>query len=54
MVLVRTNVPQRRQAAIRPDAAPSGYGYGPPSLQAAYDLPSAADGVAQTVAVVDA
>ena len=54
MVLVRANVPQRRQSAIRPDAAPGGYGYGPPSLQAAYDLPSAADGSVRTVAVVDA
>jgi hypothetical protein len=54
LVLVRTNVPQRPQAQIRPDQAPAGVGYGPASLQGAYNLPSATAGWGQTVAVVDA
>jgi hypothetical protein len=41
---------------VRPDAIPSGEGYGPSQFQAAYDLTaaSAADGSGTTVAVVDA
>jgi len=54
MVLVRTNVTQHAQAAITPDAAPTGVGYGPSSLQSAYVLPSSTAGSGQTVAVVDA
>lgn len=54
LALVRTNVPQRPQAQIRPDQAPSGVGYGPASLQSAYNLPSSTAGWGQTVAVVDA
>jgi len=54
MVLIRTNVAQRTQASIGPDAAPSGDGYGPSSLQSAYSLPSSTAGSGETVAVVDA
>ena len=41
---------------VRPDAIPSGNGYGPSQFQAAYGLTaaSAADGAGETVAVVDA
>jgi subtilase family serine protease len=41
---------------VRPDAIPSGNGYGPSQLQAAYDLAAAAaaDGSGTTVALVDA
>lgn len=35
-------------------AAPTGYGYGPASLQSAYKLPSSTTGVGQTVAVISA
>ncbi|HEY1620099.1 MAG TPA: hypothetical protein VGG25_20915 [Streptosporangiaceae bacterium] len=42
------------QAAIGPDAAPTGDGYGAPTIQAAYDLPSSTAGSGETVAVVDA
>ena len=54
MVLIRTNVAHHTQASIGPDAAPSGDGYGPPSLQSAYSLPSSTAGSGDTVAVVDA
>jgi subtilase family serine protease len=54
MVLIRTNVTHRTQAAIGPDQAPSGDGYGPSSLQSAYALPSSTAGSGETVAVVDA
>jgi subtilase family serine protease len=54
MVLLRTNVAQHSQAAIGPDQAPSGDGYGPSSLQSAYNLPSSTAGSGETVAVVDA
>jgi len=54
MVLVRTNVAHHTQASIGPDAAPSGDGYGPSSLQSAYSLPSSTSGSGETVAVVDA
>jgi hypothetical protein len=54
MVLVRTNVKQQAQHLLAPDAAPVGFGYGPPSLQAAYRLPSSTAGAGETVAVVDA
>ncbi len=54
LMLIRTNVARHLQSAIRPDSAPTGVGYGPPSLQAAYKLPSATAGGGQTVAIVDA
>jgi hypothetical protein len=54
LTLIRTTVRQRTQASLGPDAAPSGVGYGPSSLQGAYDLPSSTAGSGQTVAVVDA
>jgi subtilase family serine protease len=54
MSLVRTNVTHRSQASLGPDQAPSGDGYGPSSLQSAYDLPSSTAGSGETVAVVDA
>jgi subtilase family serine protease len=43
-------------ASVRPDAVPSGDGYGPSQLQSAYDLTaaSAADGSGTTVALIDA
>jgi putative Ig domain-containing protein len=54
MVLIRTNVPHHTQISLGPDQAPSGDGYGPSSLQSAYDLPSSTAGSGETVAVVDA
>jgi Putative Ig domain len=54
MVLIRTNVAHHTQAALGPDAAPSGEGYGPSNLQSAYNLPSSTAGSGETVAVVDA
>jgi hypothetical protein len=54
MALIRTNVKHMSQAAIGPDAAPTGDGYGAPTIQAAYDLPSSTAGSGETVAVVDA
>jgi subtilase family serine protease len=56
MLLLRTDVGHHLQSALRPSAAPVGDGYGPSSLQSAYDLTSAssADGKGETVAVVDA
>ena len=51
LALVRTNVTQRAQAAAAPGQAPTGFGYGPPDLQSAYDLPSATAGTGETVAV---
>jgi subtilase family serine protease len=54
MALVRTNVAERTQAQIGPNAAPVGFGYGPADLQSAYQLPSSTAGAGQTVAVVDA
>ena len=57
MALIRTNVKhvtQKSLGAIGPDAAPTGDGYGPSTLQAAYSLPSSTDGSGETVAVVDA
>jgi Putative Ig domain len=53
MVLVRTGAAAAQHAA-GPDAAPSGDGYGPSSLQSAYKLPSSTAGTGETVAVVDA
>jgi subtilase family serine protease len=55
-LLIRTNVQHHMQNALSPDAAPTGDGYGPNSLQSAYNLTSAsaADGSGETVAVVDA
>jgi hypothetical protein len=45
-----------KSASVSPDAIPSGVGYGPSQLQAAYNLTaaSAADGAGRTVALVDA
>lgn len=56
LTLIRTNVPQRSQAWLGPDAAPTGDGYGAPSLRSAYKLTSAskADGKGETVAIIDA
>ncbi|MGO9293888.1 MAG: hypothetical protein ACLP52_08420, partial [Streptosporangiaceae bacterium] len=54
MVLIRTNVAQQSQRKLGPDQAPSGEGYGPSSLQSAYNLPSSTAGSGETVAVVDA
>ena len=54
MVLIRTNVAHHTQISLGPDQAPSGDGYGPSSLQSAYDLPSSTAGSGETVAVVDA
>ncbi|MFZ0666082.1 MAG: S53 family peptidase [Acidimicrobiales bacterium] len=53
MVLIRTDVKQRTEAQMGPEQ-PSGYGYGPSSLQRAYDLPSSTAGSGKIVAVVDA
>jgi subtilase family serine protease len=54
LALVRTNVKSHLQPATHPDQAPSGDGYGPSSLQSAYNLPSSTAGSGETVAVVDA
>jgi hypothetical protein len=54
LTLIRTSVAHHWQPADHPDAAPTGDGYGPSSLQSAYDLPSSTAGSGQTVAVVDA
>jgi subtilase family serine protease len=54
LVLIRTNVKQRIQPSATPHAIPAGFGYGPSSLQAAYNLPSSTAGSGQTVAIVDA
>jgi subtilase family serine protease len=54
MALVRTDVKAHLQAEAHPDAAPTGDGYGPSTLQAAYDLPSSTAGSGETVAAVDA
>ena len=54
MSLIRTDVAPRARAQAVPDGLPSSFGYGPASLQSAYDLPSSWAGAGQTVAVVDA
>jgi hypothetical protein len=57
MVLIRTNVrhvSQRSLGRAGIDAAPTGDGYGPSSLQSAYNLPSSTAGSGETVAVIDA
>jgi hypothetical protein len=54
MVLVTAQPAPGRRRAVGPDAAPTGVGYGPSSLQSAYKLPSATAGAGQTVAIVDA
>jgi subtilase family serine protease len=54
LALVRTNVKAHMQSAAHPDAAPTGDGYGPSSLQSAYVLPSSTAGSGETVALVDA
>src|SRR5215469_9249052 len=51
MALIRTDVRQRFAASIGRQK-PVGFGYGPPALQSAYNLPSATAGVGETVAVV--
>jgi hypothetical protein len=53
LALVRTNVAARAGTA-NAAAAPVGVGYGPASLQSAYNLPSSTTGSGQTVAIVDA
>ncbi len=53
-VLINTSVRQRPQGALRHDTAPTGVGYGPSTLQSAYELPSGTAGSGQTVAIVDA
>jgi len=56
MALMRTNVKQFRQDSVGHDSAPVGEGYGPSSLQSAYNLTSASSsgGMGESVAVVDA
>jgi hypothetical protein len=54
LALIRTDVRPHLQPVGHPDVAPVGDGYGPGDLQSAYNLPSAANGNGQTVAVVDA
>jgi subtilase family serine protease len=56
MLDLRTNVKHFLQNAQRPDAAPTGDGYGPSTLQSAYKLTSDSStlGSGETVAVVDA
>jgi Putative Ig domain len=54
LALERTGTPQEARAALHPDTAPTGVGYGPSDLRSAYHLPSATAGAGQTVAVVDA
>jgi subtilase family serine protease len=54
MSLIRTNVAHVSQKTLGPDAAPVGDGYGPSTLQTAYNLPSSTNGSGETVAVVDA
>jgi hypothetical protein len=54
-VLVNTDVAEQPSMAITPAAtAPTSDGFGPSSLQSAYQLPSSTAGTGQTVAVVDA
>jgi hypothetical protein len=52
MVLIRTNVKPHRQLAVQSGDGVDGYG--PSSLQSAYDLPSSTAGSGLTVAVDDA
>jgi hypothetical protein len=56
LVLKRTDVRPLLSSMATPDAIPSGVGYGPSQLQAAYNLASASasDGSGRTVAIVDA
>jgi subtilase family serine protease len=56
MALIRSDVKQRTESAIGHDSAPVGDGYGPSSLQSAYNLTSdsSSGGVGESVAVVDA
>jgi subtilase family serine protease len=56
MSLIRDGIKQRTEASVGHDTAPSGYGYGPGSLQSSYNLTSASssDGKGESVAVVDA
>jgi subtilase family serine protease len=56
MALMRTDLKQFREASVGHDPAPVGDGYGPSSLQSAYNLTSASSsgGMGESVAVVDA
>jgi subtilase family serine protease len=56
MALMRTDVRQRSEASLGGSGAPVGDGYGPSSLQSAYNLTSASSsgGAGEAVAVVDA
>jgi subtilase family serine protease len=56
MLELRTDVKHFLENAQRPNAAPTGEGFGPSTLQTAYKLTadSSADGSGETVAVVDA
>ncbi len=55
-LVIRNTAARPTAQTVRPGAIPSGNGYGPASLQAAYDLAaaSATDGSGTTVALVDA
>jgi subtilase family serine protease len=55
-LVIKNTAAHPEAQTVRPDAVPSGDGYGPSQLQAAYGLAaaSAADGSGTTVAVVDA
>lgn len=53
MTLLRTDVTPVSAAAIK-NSSPVGDGYGPSSLQSAYNLPSSTAGTGESVAVVDA
>jgi subtilase family serine protease len=53
MALIRNDVKHFSAASLR-GKAPTGDGYGPSTLQGAYDLPSSTAGSGQSVAVVDA
>ena len=54
MSIVRTDVRQLSQASVTPHTGPTGVGYGPSSLQNAYNLGSGTAASGQTVAVIDA
>jgi subtilase family serine protease len=56
MALIRDGIKQRTEAAVGHDSAPVGDGYGPSSLQSAYNLTSdsSSGGAGESVAVVDA
>jgi subtilase family serine protease len=56
MALIRNGIKPRTEASLGHDSAPVGDGYGPSSLQSAYNLTSdsASEGAGESVAVVDA